>query len=129
MRRSLRVLGGVAGALVTAVPLACSASGPHHPRGGAVAPSRPATSTPSPSTAPTTTARVAPVPATGLPTLPTVPPSDAQAQQELFTAAMVGANAAPPDGIPSTWSWAQHAEVDNPSNPGWAAMTAWGQVY
>ncbi len=58
-----------------------------------------------------------------------MPPSDAQAQQELFTAAMVGANAAPPDGIPSTWSWAQHAEVDNPSNPGWAAMTAWGQVY
>ena len=63
-------------------------------------------------------------------TVPTIPPLHDPVQESLlFGALMVGPNQGLPHGVPTGWSWAQHAEVDSPSNAGMAAMTAWGQIY
>jgi hypothetical protein len=42
---------------------------------------------------------------------------------------MAGSHDGQPEGVPLTWGWAQHSEVENASNAGMSAMTAWGQVY
>lgn len=35
-----------------------------------------------------------------------------------------------PHGVPTSWDWATHAEIDMGNNPGtFKAMTAWGQTY
>jgi hypothetical protein len=85
----------------------------HAPATGVVAPSTGAAPRPSSTTAPP----------------PAIPPLGTAEERALYTALMVGDHDGTLAGVPVTWSWARHAEVDNSSNGTLPAMTAWGQVY
>ncbi|HZQ57280.1 MAG TPA: hypothetical protein VFA84_04565 [Acidimicrobiales bacterium] len=61
--------------------------------------------------------------------LPPIPPTTAPEKAALYASLMAGAHDGLPEGVPSTWGWAQHSEVEDASNAGMSAMTAWGQVY
>ncbi len=58
-----------------------------------------------------------------------IPPDGTAEQRVLFEALMAGSHAGALAGVPATYSWARHAEVDNASNGAMPAMTAWGQIY
>jgi hypothetical protein len=58
-----------------------------------------------------------------------LPPADAAGEASLFRALMLGPDTATPHGVPTTWDWAHHPDVTEPTNGAMAAMTAWGQIY
>jgi hypothetical protein len=94
-----------------------STAAPAAPTTSTAAPAAPTTSTTSPPSPPSTVA----VAAVGPSTVNSV---------ALIVSDMNNPHEGALHGVPTSWSWAQHPAVGDPTNAqGMAAMTGWGQIY